>query len=218
MNVEHNPVTVEKLQEIVAYLPYFTEEKSSGELKGGAFQMPYVVYDEKVNAFQRLLYDSDFIVVFDWISWDEGRKLTEQRDKLMKTDLLTLRMLLTTILRNDRFNEGVFLYAIQDGLVSDILQRIKILLESGGTEIMIDTKTIDNTPKYKSVDIYVIERTTKEGPYEIACQGIDDAESLFEQVKDHVTTIYTRLLVNGQEVKAHRSTRNMLAMSDMFSD
>lgn len=224
MTVDHSLVSIENLEEIASYLPYFSRKEVPGQWEGGksndgVFQMPYVTYDEDVNTFQKLLYDSDFMVAFDWGSWDEGRELTKHRDQIVQADLLTLRMLMTAIVRNDRFCEGAFLSAINDGLVADILQRLQVLLKNGeieNSEQEEDTPTEDHTGT--TVKTYTVERTTEEGPYEMECPDMQDAESLFEQVKDHITTVYTRILVNGKEVKAHKSERNMMAASDMMDD
>ena len=133
MTVEHSPVSIENLEKIISFLPYFSQEEAVGQWEvgrsdDGVFQMPHVAYDEKVNTFRRLLYDSNFMVVFDWGSWDEGRELTKHRDQIAQADLLPLRMLMTAIVRNDRFCEGAFLSAIEDGLVANMLQRLKVII------------------------------------------------------------------------------------------
>ena len=91
--------------------------------------MPYVVYDQKVNEFRTLLYESGFMVVFDWGSWDEGPEIASDPARVSDVDLLTLRMLMTAIVRNDRFCEGAFLSAVQDGLIAAILKQLETLMK-----------------------------------------------------------------------------------------
>jgi len=134
MKVEQTPVSREDLEKIASYLSYFSCEELPGRWKGGKIenrtvQVPYVSYDEKVYDFEELLRTSGFTVVFDWPQWEEGRELTRHRERIAQADLLTLRMLLTAIMRNDRFCEGAFLGAIADGLIADILKRLTTILE-----------------------------------------------------------------------------------------
>jgi len=140
MKVEYKPVAKDDLEKIASYLPYFSQKESFGEWKGlesdnGTFHMPYVDYSGKVNAFKKLLYTSNFIVVFDWGNWDKGKVLTEHREQITHTDLLTLRMLTTAIVRNDRFCEGAFLSAAQDGLIATILKRLEELNKENKTNM-----------------------------------------------------------------------------------
>ena len=229
MNIEYEKVAIEDLMAIAAYLTYFSQENVYGEWKGGesnegVFQMPHLVYNEKVNTFRRLLYESGFMVSFDWSKWEEGKILTANREKLLSVDLLTLRMLITTIVRNDRFSEGAFLGTIESGLIADILQRLNVLLETDQIEQMnTDNKLPKAEQKIRTtqepkIETYAVERTTEERTYEMKCPDRRDAEGLFEQVKDHVTTLYTRLLINGKEVKSYKSKRNALASSDFLAD
>ena len=224
MEIEQEPISKQDIEQLLTFLPYFLEEHEFGKWEGGktesgSIQMPYIVHSSKVHEFRSLLYDSNFMVVFDWGSWDEGREIASDPVKVSNVDLLTLRMLMTAIVRNDRFSEGAFLSAIADGLIADILQRLQVLLKSGKIE---SSKQEEDTPAEDhantTVKTYAVERTTEEGPYEMKCPDMQDAESLFKQVKDHVTTLYTRLLVNGKEIKVHKSERNMIAASDDLVD
>ena len=133
MSVDQQPVSIEDLEKIAAYLPVFSQHRElgrweGGELEDGTHQFPYVDYSRKVDEFLALLYKSRFLVVFDWSSWDDGRKLIQERDGLAQADLLTLRMLMTAIVRNDRFCEGALLSAIHDGLIAAILHRLQQII------------------------------------------------------------------------------------------
>lgn len=83
-----------------------------------------------INA-QRIIYktfyETEFLVKFDWSSWDKGRKIINDNEAIGKTDMLTLRMLITAIIRNDRFNEGAFERSLENGVVKQILLRLKKL-------------------------------------------------------------------------------------------
>lgn len=132
MTIEQTPIDIDTLHSLVSFLPYFSAKGIFGTWEGGkqtdgTFQMPYVIYDQKVIEFRTLLYESGFMVVFDWGSWDEGREIASDPARVSDVDLLTLRMLMTAIVRNDRFCEGAFLGAIQGGLIAAILKQLEVL-------------------------------------------------------------------------------------------
>ncbi len=132
MELEQTPLTDESISEIIAYLPYFLEDNNFGEWSGGdkvdgVFQMPHLTYSDKVIEFFRSLHSTKFMVNFDWGSWDEGRDIIASPRLIQQADLLTLRMLLTAVVRNDRFCEGALLSAIEDGIIQEILGRLKVL-------------------------------------------------------------------------------------------
>jgi len=223
MEIEQEPISKQDIEQLLTFLPHFLEEHEFGKWEGGktesdAMQMPHIVHSSKVYEFRSFLYDSNFMVVFDWGSWDEGREIASDPVKVSNVDLLTLRMLMTAIIRNDRFCEGVFLSAIDNGLIATILQRLKVLLKNGEIENSKQEYILAEDHVDTTVKAYAVERTTEEGPYKMECSDMQDAENLFEQVKDHVTTLNTRLLVNGKEIKVHKSERNMIAASDEFDD
>ncbi len=134
MTIEQAPIDIDMISNLLAFIPYFSSKKSFGKWEGGkqldgTYQMPYVVYDQKVHEFRTLLYESGFMVVFDWGSWDEGREIASDPARVSDVDLLTVRMLMTAIVRNDRFCEGAFLSAIQDGLIAAILKHLQTLIK-----------------------------------------------------------------------------------------
>ena len=229
MEITVESLSEEDVEKVLAFLPYFSQDVKFGEWvkvendEPNTFIMPHVEYTQGVREFSRLLYDVNFLIDFDWGSWDEGREIISNPEKISKTDIVTLRMLMTTIMRNDRFNEGALLSAIESGTISHILTRLEAVKDT----YAVSTHSYTEKHKKKEKPIkevrpatykYTIERTVDSGPYVIECQYLSDAESLFEQVKDHQTTIYTRLLVDGKEVKSHKSKQNMLAMSDFLAD
>ena len=132
MKVEQTQLTDESISKIIAYLPYFLEDNKFGEWSGGdkvdgVIQMPHLEYSDKVIEFLKLLYGTKFLVNFDWGSWDEGRDIIGSPELIQQADLLTLRMLLTAIVRNDRFCNGALLSAIENGIIQEILNRLNVL-------------------------------------------------------------------------------------------
>lgn len=91
----------------------------------GSFVMPWVDRHEEVSDFVRAFHDYRIVFPFDWSGWDEGREMIEW-DDYSGVDMLTLRKLLTAIIRNDRFCEG----ALQDALEDGIIQRIVVAMKA----------------------------------------------------------------------------------------
>lgn len=132
MEIEAEEITNESIQKLLEYLPYFVENNrfekidDSGRVKG---LMEYPEYTDEVESFIKTVYATKFLVKFAWMKWDEGRQLAYDSDKISKSSLLTLRMLLTTLLRSERFSPGSFLEALEYGVVREILHRLQEIAE-----------------------------------------------------------------------------------------
>lgn len=132
MEIQKKPLSNESIQKILDYLPYFSNKNTFGQWKSNEVQdnistFPHLSYSKRVLEFKKLLYDTNFTVIFDWGSWNKGREIMNNKDRIMQSDLLTLRMLITAILRNERFNEGSLLSRIEDKTIQTILVRLKEL-------------------------------------------------------------------------------------------
>ncbi|MGZ4847624.1 MAG: DUF6508 domain-containing protein [Halobacteriota archaeon] len=86
------------------------------------------------NAFYKALYDNGWITPFDWPSWqDEAVRYVNDEILLDQADAETLRELLTTHVRKDRFCEGHLGSMFESGHIIAILQRLQKLCESNYT-------------------------------------------------------------------------------------
>ena len=125
-------VPQESIDKVLSFLPYFSDNQkftkdSCGELENGVLSIPYIDYSDKVLEFLKILYSTDFIVNFNWAKWDEGREIISNNELIKQSDLLTLRKLLTAIVRNERFCEGVLIDAIENETIRIILESINKL-------------------------------------------------------------------------------------------
>ena len=88
--------------------------------------MPYYDYGPVVFKFLKAVYDIPIIINFSWSSWEEGRNILKNKDFNFDTlDLVTKCRLITAIVRNDRFCEGVLADAFKSGLMLKILKSIE---------------------------------------------------------------------------------------------
>lgn len=94
---------------------------------------------DEVEEFYNALCDTGFLIVFDWKSWLNENEVYKNLDNdieeyIMKADLITLRKLMTSYIRGDRFTEGLFNRVILNGHITKILTRLRVLMQSKSEE------------------------------------------------------------------------------------
>jgi len=121
-----------EIEAVLAFRPIFEKPGAVfGEWQAPAGQMPYYSYSPDVTRFIATLYEENFIITFDWPSWKAAATgYMENLASLESADLLTLRKLLTTHARNDRFVEGHFAGMLENGHVSAILRRLQVIRQA----------------------------------------------------------------------------------------
>ena len=124
-------VSPEQLDAVLKFLPIFeSKEFSCGEWVVRKGYMPHFRYDPDVDGFVLALYQQHIVLQFDWVSWkDEAKRYMASPDSLAEADLLTIRKLLTTHHRADRFVEGHLGQIFESGHIVEILRRLKAIRE-----------------------------------------------------------------------------------------
>ncbi|MFD1176613.1 DUF6508 domain-containing protein [Paenibacillus puldeungensis] len=124
-------ITHEEIKKLLGFLPYFQDSNSTfyRVING------YMAESEEVRKFREELNQTGFLMVFNWHEWlsdhEEFKDLDNDiHDKIMSSDLDTLRKLMTSYIRGDRFNEGLFISAILKGHIRDVLLRLQELKDS----------------------------------------------------------------------------------------
>jgi hypothetical protein len=121
-------ITKKGMNALLKYLPIFSQkdyEAGTCDVEEGS-QYPWS-YNEDVSQFMQDCYTHGFILDVNWPKWqDEALRLCTSGD-IMNSDILTLQLVLTTILRKDRFCDGTVAIAIKDGFIVQILKRLKQL-------------------------------------------------------------------------------------------
>ena len=118
---------IHNIDKLLEYLSYFNNrENNFFELINKPPQLPFYSYSERVMAFYKSLYDEHMIKMFDWSKWgSEAKKYFNDPLKLEKADLPTIQKLFTTIIRADRFNEGLLGDMIENGTILNLLLRLE---------------------------------------------------------------------------------------------
>jgi len=132
------PQAIAALVEFIPVLesPHFVAGEWRGGQKDadGVIHMPWFELSVDALAFSRTLGKHGWIVVFDWMSWTGDARRLVETDGLERADLLTLRKLLTLLVRRDRFVEGSLGEAFESGLVVRILYRLRALAADDGED------------------------------------------------------------------------------------
>ncbi len=119
----------EQLDAVLKFLPLLQDNFGEWSARPGHF--PVFLYSQPVNDFVQTLYRQGIIFVFDWTSWKErAERYIADPGSLADADLLTLRKLLTTHVRSDRFVEGHVAGVLKSGHVTDILERMQQLRDA----------------------------------------------------------------------------------------
>lgn len=76
--------------------------------------------------FLEVVYHIPVIIDFGWPQWDEGKEIANNPDTdYDKIDLPTKCILITAIVRNDRFCDGALASRFQDGTILKIMKSIR---------------------------------------------------------------------------------------------
>lgn len=133
------PITSRDIDRLLAYLPTLEtieravrEGGEIGPIDGAEIisRAPASTKDCRRELFDEL-YGNGWIVVFDWTSWELGRRLYDHPEGIAEVDLATLRRLCTTIARAEKFADGTFDLALARGVFASIVRRLGKLRRAG---------------------------------------------------------------------------------------
>jgi len=94
--------------------------------ESGAIQMPYPAYSDRVRQLYRSLPGASI----DWMKWMRGNPLISDPSLLATAPFADAARLATVYTRGERFNDGVFGHALQDGSIDAIVGRLRTWFES----------------------------------------------------------------------------------------
>jgi hypothetical protein len=94
--------------------------------ENGHIRLPVYRTNKVVEQFHRLVYEIGIVLNFDWVSWDEGRKIVSDSDfDFDSIDILTKCKIITAVVRSERFRDGALAEAFQSGLILKLLKSIE---------------------------------------------------------------------------------------------
>ncbi len=92
----------------------------------GSITFPYWENSEVVNRFLDTVHELNIAPNFDWVNWEEGRNILQNKQQdyeHLKT--ITLCKLLTSIIRADRFSDGFLVGNFENGVIAKIVLSLK---------------------------------------------------------------------------------------------
>ena len=99
--------------------------------EGGDYQWPPFFETKPINDLVSVAYDDGWVSpAVDWPGWmdtDEGRRLTSDPRAVGEATVEQLQCLMTSLVRGDRFTEGLLATKAQEGLLTAILRRVEAL-------------------------------------------------------------------------------------------
>jgi hypothetical protein len=98
----------------------------------GVIHMPYVVYPDRVHAFTADLARAGLVHPVDWMTWagtPRGVALLRDPSAVAGATAEELALLLTTIVRSERFGDGEIEAAFERGVVQAAARRAQVLLD-----------------------------------------------------------------------------------------
>ncbi len=100
----------------------------------GVWTMPWYELSPAAESYLRAVGESGLMLTgFDWPSWaktPEAKALHGDREVLARATPDELAMLLTALIREDRFNEGALGDSFESGIMTAIAHRAKELAEA----------------------------------------------------------------------------------------
>jgi hypothetical protein len=133
-----------RLKRIAAFGPIFRDPTTVfgawHEITGkGTTRDPYTFpsfgYSDVASRFQKMLYNAGLIQDFNWSEWKdgpEGQNLFGHWGAIAAADCDQLAKLLTTLVRQDRFAEGLLAQAYEDKILLAIVERAESLVAGYG--------------------------------------------------------------------------------------
>lgn len=120
-----------QIDAVLAFLPLLQQAEfvpltwHVDEIEKGVINLPWEERSKEISDMISALYDQGFIEGCDWTSWqDMARVYVENPTELAKADFDTLKKLLTTHIRKDRFCEGHFSEMIRCGHIRGVFERL----------------------------------------------------------------------------------------------
>ncbi|HEY9801783.1 MAG TPA: DUF6508 domain-containing protein [Leptolyngbyaceae cyanobacterium] len=117
-------ITPENIDNILNFLTLF----SSQDCRLYDIQTEPYSYSQELNGFIAALYAENFIIPFDWISWQqEATRFVTDPVLINLADISTIQKLFTSHVRQERFCSGHLAKLIDHGHFLTILQRLQAI-------------------------------------------------------------------------------------------
>jgi ADP-ribosylglycohydrolase len=123
--------SIKNMDHLLEHLPYFqNQDNQFYEIINKPSKFPFASYSGIVDVFRQDLYNENMIQMFDWQEWSgEAERYFNDPELLSAVDLTTLQKLFTSIIRADRFCEGLLGEMLDNGVILNLLLRLQSIRE-----------------------------------------------------------------------------------------
>lgn len=115
-----------RYDKVLSYINYFsTAGEEVGTWVYNPPDFPYVKYSKEISSFIHEVYETDLMDT-EYLPYLESHLPLDANyaDHIEKADFRLLRAILTYYVRQERFQEGLWMVAVQDGSFSKVLNRL----------------------------------------------------------------------------------------------
>src|ERR1700760_5161094 len=85
----------------------------------------YPFYEDAAEELQRVVYDAGLVPEFSWTAWSGFFRYQEGHEDLAAAPVTEAARVMTTIIREERFGEGMVTQALENGTMTAVLDRIR---------------------------------------------------------------------------------------------
>ncbi len=137
INESIDEITIEEWQNIFELIPEIEQTENFGQIIPlQKVSDNFSIYNgfetaSVVTEFIKRAYDNNIMIGFDWMHWEEGRKIVESETKdFSGVDKYTLCKLLIAHVRNDRFCDGWLISCFADDIILNILKELREIIQT----------------------------------------------------------------------------------------
>ena len=130
-------ITIEGWQSMFELIPMIERTENFGKfISSEKITDNYSIYkgfesSRLIDEFVERADKNNIIISFDWMDWEEGRKIIESETKdFSGVDKYTLCKLIIVHIRNDRFCDGWLISRFSDGTILNILKELKKIIQT----------------------------------------------------------------------------------------
>lgn len=136
---------------VLSYIDYFsTAVEEVGTWVYNPPDFPYVKYSPEISSFVHEVYQTDLLDT-DYLPYLESHlhRDANYADYIENADFRLLRAILTYYVRQERFQEGLWLGAVQEGTLGKILLKIEDVLAESKTNLELSCDNIHKSLKQR---------------------------------------------------------------------
>lgn len=122
-------ITLENIDNILQFLTLFSSQDCRlYDIQTEPLTLEPYCYSQEFDSFIAAVYAENFVIPFDWISWQqEATRFVTDPALINLADISTIQKLFTSHVRQERFCSGRLAQLIDNGHFLTLLQRLQTI-------------------------------------------------------------------------------------------